>query len=121
MIRHAQTPDRIDRAPHKSAGLPLILLSAATLAVSNLMVGLMTGNRFLVAASALLALIFATAYSVRTRLFSTRDRAANATSSVSRKFGPRVPIWVFPAVLFIALPGLVWILQAIGAPAIGSI
>lgn len=121
MIRDSKAPDGTDRLPPKPASLPLLLLSATALAVSNLLVGLMTGNRFLIAASALLAFAFAAAYSLRNRLFATGNGSARAHSKAPRKFGPRVPIWVFPALLFIALPGLVWILQAIGAPAVGSI
>ena len=78
----------------------IVLLAAASMSLSNMIVGFATQNRFLIAASALLAAAFAGSYIFRTKLF-TRAERKDPTS-----YGPRMSIWVFPAVLFIALPAL---------------
>ena len=78
----------------------VLLLAAASMSISNIWVGLVTQNRFLIAASALLAAAFAGSYIFRTKLFVRKER------SDPTALGPRMPIWVFPAILFIALPAL---------------
>ncbi len=78
----------------------ILLLAAASMSVSNICVGLVTQNRFLIAASALLAAAFAGSYIFRTKLFVRAERGDPTA------LGPRLPIWVFPAILFIALPAL---------------
>ena len=78
----------------------IVLLAAASMSVSNLFVGIATQNRFLIAASALLAAAFAASYIFRTKLFVRAER------SDPTAYGPRISIWVFPAILFIALPAL---------------
>lgn len=92
----------------------LTLLATTSLAVSNLFVGLMTGNTFLTAASAILAGAFAIAYSFRNRLFT---RAKGAELKPERLgMGIRLPIWVLPAFLLVFLPSMIWFLQVIDVP-----
>ena len=89
--------------PSKSKAAPnntIVLLAAASMSVSNLFVGIATQNRFLIAASALLAAAFAGSYIFRTRLFARAERKDPTA------YGPRMSIWVYPAILFIALPAL---------------
>lgn len=92
----------------------LTLLATTSLAVSNLFVGLMTANAFLIAASAVLAGAFAIAYSFRTRLFSRGSTTKPSAQQLG--MGIRMPIWVFPAFLLVFLPSLIWFLQVIDVP-----
>lgn len=89
-----------------TSGNTLMLLAVTSLAVSNMFVGIVTNNRFLVASSALLAGAFAFAYVYRTQLFH-RFRVR----SVVTGYGPKLSIWVYVGVLFIALPAFIAFMQ----------
>ncbi|MEO1305196.1 MAG: hypothetical protein AAFV37_09480 [Pseudomonadota bacterium] len=91
-----------------TSGNTLMLLAVTSLAVSNMFVGIVNANRFLIAASALLAAAFAFTYLFRSRLF-TPFKARSATE----RYGPKLPIWVYGVVLFVALPAFVAFMQFI--------
>ena len=85
---------------------PLTLLATTALAVSNLIVGILQDNRFLVFASAALAAVFATVYLLKIHkpeVFGVLRSAARGTQSADRR---RLPFWVFVAILFVILPAL---------------
>ena len=89
-----------------SSRSPLTLLATTALAVSNLIVGILQDNRFLVFASAVLAAVFATVYLLRIHrpeVFSVLRSAAWGKQSDDRQ---RLPLWVFAAILFVILPAL---------------
>ena len=92
-----------DTEPNRS---PLTLLATTALAVSNLIVGILQDNRFLVFASAILAAVFATVYLLkihRPEVFGVLKSAAlGRQSQTSRRF----PLWIFAAILFVILPAL---------------
>jgi ABC-type enterochelin transport system permease subunit len=93
----------VNKRPSNTKAVPkntIVLLAAASMAVSNMFVGIATQNRFLIAASALLAAAFAGSYVFRTKLFVRTERKDPTA------YGPRMSIWVFPTILFIALPAL---------------
>ena len=110
----------MSKRPARPPRVPMTLLATTALAVSNLMVGLMTGNAFLIAASAILAATFASAYAIRNNMIPSFKLAEASPAFGSTMAVKRFPIWVFPAVLFIAMPALMWFLQSIGISAIFS-
>lgn len=89
-----------------TSGNTLMLLAVTSLAVSNMFVGIVNNNRFLIAASALLAAAFAFAYLFRTRLFNPFT-----ARSTQERYGPKLPIWIYGVVLFVALPAVVAFMQ----------
>ena len=89
-----------------TSGNTLMLLAVTSLAVSNMFVGIVSNNRFLVASSALLAGAFAVAYMYRTRLFSRRSTRNSETT-----YGPKFSIWVYVGVLFVGLPAFIAFMQ----------
>ncbi len=106
--------------PKRRERVPMTLLATTALAVSNLMVGLMTGNAFLIAASAILAATFASAYAIRNDMIPQFHFAEQRVPLGPVLAEKPFPIWMFLAVLFIALPGLMWFLQFMGITAIFS-
>lgn len=100
-------------APPRNQLNTLMLLAITTLSASNMLVGILTQNTFLIIASALLAAAFAIIYLLRTRLFAGKSQPAVSSTELTKGYGPKLPIWVFPAILFIALPGLLLLMQAI--------
>jgi len=94
------------QTPPKSNRSPLTLLATTALAISNLIVGILQDNRFLVFASAVLAAVFAAVYLLRIHkpeVFGVLRSAAQGSRS---KRGQRLPLWVFAAILFVILPAL---------------
>ncbi|MEL7041444.1 MAG: hypothetical protein AAGL90_07960 [Pseudomonadota bacterium] len=89
----------------------LTLLAVTALSVSNLLVGLMQGNRFLVGASALLAAAFAIIYYRRIQLDSEPDDAPAETAPAPVKRHRQFPIWMFIGVLFVMFPAMLWFVQ----------
>lgn len=100
-------------APPRNQLNTLMLLAITTLSASNMLVGILTQNTFLIIASAILAAAFAIIYLLRTRLFTARSRSALGSKETTGIYGPKLPIWLFPAILFIALPGLLLLMQSI--------
>ena len=102
------TPSSSNQTSNRS---PLTLLATTALAVSNLIVGILQDNRFLVFASAILAAVFAAVYLLRIHypdVFSVLRSAARGTQSRNRQ---RLPLWVFAAILFVILPGLFMLMR----------
>ena len=98
-------------SPTKSTRSPLTLLATTALAVSNLIVGILQDNRFLVFASAILAAVFATVYLLRIHkpeVFGVLRSAAQGSPS---ERGQRLPPWVFAAILFVILPALFMLMR----------
>lgn len=91
----------------------LMLLAITTLSASNMLVGILTQNTFLIIASAVLAAAFAGIYLLRTRLFANRSKSVLSSKGNTSGYGPKLPIWVFPVILFVALPGLLLLMQSI--------
>lgn len=89
----------------------LTLLAVTALSVSNLLVGLMQGNRFLVGASALLAAAFAIIYYRRIQLDPEPDDAPAETAPNAVKRHRQFPIWMFIGVLFVMFPAMLWFVQ----------
>lgn len=93
----------------------LTLLAVLSLAVSNLFVGLVTKNTYLVLASSAISAVLAVLYLVRSPAQRSAkpgrgaDRHLSASQALARR---RVfPLWVFAAILFIILPILLVFLQ----------
>lgn len=90
---------------------PLTLLATTALAVSNLIVGILQDNRFLVFASAILAAVFATVYLLkihRPEIFGVLKSAALGARTQNSR---RLPLWVFAAILFVILPALFMLMR----------
>lgn len=97
-------PDRINT---------FTLLAVTTLAFSNMLVGLMQNNTFLVLASAVLSGAFALVYSNKIGLIRLWTHAPDAARSHAAA-GPsrgRFPIWLFLTVLFVLMPMVLLFLQ----------
>ncbi|MEL6414744.1 MAG: hypothetical protein AAFQ15_07380 [Pseudomonadota bacterium] len=97
--------------PTKPNQPPLTLLATTALAVSNLIVGILQDNRFLVFASAILAAVFAVVYLLRIHrpeVFGVLRSAARGSDSQN---GKRLPLWIFAAILFVILPALFMLMQ----------
>ncbi len=95
----------------KSNRSPLTLLATTALAVSNLIVGILQDNRFLVFASAILAAVFAAVYLLRIHrpeAFNLLRSAASGARSQDRR---GLPLWVFAAILFVILPALFMLMR----------
>lgn len=97
---------------------PFTLLAATALAFTNLLVGLLQNNSFLILASAILAAAFAGVYSHKIGLISiggSPDAPTEAPETVavddtpgpSRKF----PLWLFVGTLFVLMPLVLLFLQ----------
>ena len=95
----------------------LTLLATTALAVSNLIVGILQNNTFLMIASASLAAIFAAVYLLRLRRQSATDHTTSASSTAAARPTQRFPLLVFVAILFVALPALFWLTQRLQAAA----
>ncbi|MFN3214073.1 MAG: hypothetical protein ACE37M_13295 [Henriciella sp.] len=100
-----------ENSPAQAQRSPLTLLATTALAVSNLIVGILQENRFLIAASAALAGLFAVVYLVRIHrpeLFEKFSLGRGKTGSRGRR---KFPLSVFVAILFVALPALFLFMQ----------
>ena len=89
----------------------LTLLATTALAISNLVVGILQNNAFLMIASASLAGLFAAVYLLRLRRQSATEHAASAPPATNSRPSQKFPFMVFVAILFIALPTLFWLMQ----------
>ena len=96
---------------------PLTLLATTALAVSNLIVGILQDNRFLVFASMILAAVFASVYLLKTHrpeVFEMLRAAARGTHFQNSR---RLPLWIFAAILFVILPALFMLMRYLQAEA----
>lgn len=93
---------------------PFTLLATTTLAVTNLMVGLMQNNTFLVLASASISAALAIVYSAKIGLIpsptKTDDTPAKASGDATMRRS-KFPLWLFIAVLFGIMPFALLFLQ----------
>jgi len=89
------------------------LLAVTTLAFSNMLVGLMQNNTFLVLASAVLSAAFALVYSNKIGLLRIWKRQSVRPSQNGAAAAPkkRFPIWLFLMVLFVLMPMVLVFLQ----------
>lgn len=100
---------------------PYTLLATTALAVSNLIVGILQNNTFLILASAVISGAFAIVYAHKSgmiRLTNAPIKTANAAdearlSKASKGANPRFPLWLFLAVIFVLMPAILLFLQAI--------
>ncbi|MEL6859727.1 MAG: hypothetical protein AAFO74_15165 [Pseudomonadota bacterium] len=93
---------------------PFTLLATITLAVTNLMVGIMQNNTFLVLASAGISAALAIVYSAKIGLLPMLNWPARAAEGDPLpKTGPKskFPLWLFIALLFGILPFALLFLQ----------
>lgn len=102
------TPQTTQTRDHRSL---LTLLATTALAVSNLIVGILQNNAFLMIASAVLAALFAAVYMIRLRRQGATDRSASTSATADRRRSQKFPFFVFVGILFVALPALFWLMQ----------
>ncbi|MEL7109177.1 MAG: hypothetical protein AAGL99_07915 [Pseudomonadota bacterium] len=95
---------------------PYTLLAVTALAISNLMVGIMQSNTFLILASAGLSAAFALVYAYKSGMIPRSPNPDNVDESTSetepsptRKF----PLWLFVAVIFVMMPAVLLFLQTV--------
>ena len=105
----------------KSRQSPFTLLAVTALSISNLMVGVLQGNTFLVLASSVLSGGFAYVYAVRSGMISgwqsstkPNGDAENARDGMAAQDAKRrFPLWLFLAVIFVMMPAILLFLQSI--------
>lgn len=98
---------------------PFTLLATTALSVSNLIVGILQSNTFLILASAIISGAFAIVYAHKSGMITlthapikTEDETGDtvmAEAAASRKF----PLWLFVAVLFVLMPAILLFLQTL--------
>ncbi|MEM9571391.1 MAG: hypothetical protein AAF996_07995 [Pseudomonadota bacterium] len=100
---------------------PFTLLAVTALAVSNLMVGLLQGNTFLILASSLISIAFALVYAARSgmipsnwldQFWPTPNKSETAEPSPNRPKS-HFPLWMFLAVIFVLMPAILLFLQSV--------
>ena len=95
---------------------PYTLLAVTALAVSNLMVGIMQSNTFLILASAGLSAAFALVYAYKSGMIprseqpADEDRPSGDTEPSART---KFPLWLFIAVIFVMMPAVLLFLQTV--------
>lgn len=98
---------------------PYTLLAVTALSISNLMVGILQANSFLMLASAGLAAAFAWVYALKSGMlnFGKSDSNAQSTaklaelSSITKAKSKRFPLWLFIAVIFVMMPAALLFLE----------
>lgn len=98
---------------------PYTLLAVTALSISNLMVGILQANSFLMLASAGLAAAFAWVYAVKSGMlnFGKADTDTQATaeqaelSPLASAKSKRFPLWLFIAVIFVMMPAALLFLE----------
>ena len=94
------------KSPAQAQRSPLTLLATTALAVSNLIVGILQENTFLIAASAVLAGVFAVVYLLRIHRPDAFARLSFSRSKIGPRGRQKFPLSVFVAILFVALPAV---------------
>ena len=100
---------------------PFTLLAVTALAVSNLFVGVLQGNRFLILASSVISICFALVYAARSGMIPSRwieDLWPNTPDSeIETSPAPhaksRFPLWMFLALIFVLMPAILLFLQSV--------
>lgn len=107
--------------PDKLRISPFTLLATTALAVSNLIVGLLQNNTFLVLASAVISAAFAAVYAHRSGMVRILPGPKNSASAVAPEgseiakpsTSKHFPLWLFLAVIFILMPAILLFLQTL--------
>ena len=94
---------------------PYMLLAVTALAISNLMVGIMQSNTFLILASAGLSTAFALVYAYKTGMLSQADQNDRSDDGEPAALPSEAgfPLWLFIAVIFVMMPTVLLFLQSI--------
>jgi len=100
---------------------PFTLLATTALAVSNLIVGVLQNNTFLILASAVISGAFAIVYAHKSGMLRLTNAPAkqpiansdetSVDAAASAK--PRFPLWLFLAVIFVLMPAILLFLQTL--------
>jgi len=102
---------------------PYTLLAVTALSISNLIVGLLQANSFLILSSASLSAAFAFVYAVKSGMLDITNRKV-ATSGDSQTANPGstpettakpFPLWMFVALIFVLMPAILLFLERFGA------
>ena len=97
---------------------PYTLLATTALAVSNLIVGIIQNNTFLILASAIISGAFAIVYAHKSGMIRlTNGPAAEVENDVSTDASKgtkgRFPLWLFLALIFVLMPAILLFLQTL--------
>lgn len=96
---------------------PYTLLAVTALAVSNLMVGILQSNTFLILASAGLSAAFALVYAYKSGMIPRSRDPDTVDDSTSEMEEPspssKFPLWLFVAVIFVMMPAVLLFLQTV--------
>jgi phosphoglycerol transferase MdoB-like AlkP superfamily enzyme len=95
---------------------PYTLLAVTALAISNLMVGIMQSNTFLILASAGLSAAFALVYAYKSGMIPRSlqpDQIDEATNGMEQSTRTKFPLWLFIAVIFVMMPAVLLFLQTV--------
>lgn len=114
---------QIDPPKTKLRLSPFTLLAVTALAVSNLFVGVLQGNSFLILASSLISICFALVYAARSGMIPANwiedlwPKGAVQDGAAATEPRPRsqFPLWMFVAVIFVLMPAILLFLQAVEA------
>lgn len=96
---------------------PFTLLATTALAVSNLIVGILQNNTFLILASAVISGAFAIVYAHKSGMIrlthAPRKPAEGAAETEAAGAGAssKFPLWLFLAVIFVLMPAILLFLQ----------
>lgn len=108
-----------DRETVQPSVSPFTLLAVTALAVSNLLVGILQGNSFLIAASSVISAAFAFVYAVRSGMLPAnwlpgvwpKDGISDATGPRASTRS-RFPLWMFLGLIFVVMPTVLLFLQS---------
>lgn len=95
---------------------PFTLLATTALAVSNLIVGVLQNNTFLILASAIISGAFAIVYAHKSgmiRLTEAPNRAVEMNETAEAGASSNFPLWLFVAVIFVLMPAILLFLQTL--------
>jgi hypothetical protein len=100
---------------------PFTLLAVTALAVSNLFVGLLQGNSFLILASSLISICFALVYAARSGMIPSdwieelwpKGGATDDAPSAETRPRSRFPLWMFVGLIFVLMPAILLFLQSV--------
>lgn len=97
---------------------PYTLLATTALAVSNLIVGIIQNNTFLILASAIISGAFAIVYAHKSGMIKLTNSPADPpendlASGASTGTKPRFPLWLFLALIFVLMPAILLFLQTL--------
>lgn len=97
---------------------PYTLLATTALAVSNLIVGIIQNNTFLILASTIISGAFAVVYAHKSGMIrltngpGVPDDDGNSSAPLANT-KPRFPLWLFLALMFVLMPAILLFLQTL--------